>query len=170
MKEETNNKNVIIACHEDDEIIGNFEIIDNPDNPPVILYVGDSPQCRRDEALKLREHTGVTIQMFCKSVPSVFLNPSNTIYAPDPIYETHPLHRLWGGQLENYLRQGLNVIFYNTTMSAPYIHETRKPKEKEALLNLIYPSQKSLWKYEKKYIIYEGRCKWLMENNREEVI
>jgi len=160
--EETNKKNVIIAVHPDDEILGNFEIIDNPENPPVILYVGDPIQKRREEAMKLREHMGITIQIFCNSVPQVFLNPSNTLYFPDPTSELNPMHRLYGSQGENYLRQGLDVVFYTTNMNVAYIHETKKPEEKEKLLNLVYPSQSDLWKYEKKYIIYEGRCKWLL--------
>jgi len=162
MKEETNNKNVIIAPHCDDELLGCFEILDKPDNLPIILYVGNPTQKRREEALNLKKELGINIMMFCNSVPSVFLNPSNTLYFVDPIYETHPLHRLWGSQGENYLRQGLDVIFYNTNMTANYIHETKKPEEKEKLLNLVYPSQSDLWKYEKKYILFEGRCKWLM--------
>jgi len=159
---ETNNKSIIVAVHPDDEIISNFEILDKPDNLPIILYVGNPSQERREEALKLKDELGIRIMMFCNSVPPVFLNPSNTLYFPDPSTEIHPLHRLHGSQGENYLRQGLGVVFYTTTMMTHYIHEIDKPKEKEALLNLIYPSQKSLWKYEKKYIIFEGRCKWLM--------
>lgn len=155
-------KNVIVSCHPDDEIIGCFEVIDNPENKPILLYMGNPPQERREEALNLKKELGIQITMFCNAVPPVFLNPSHILYFPDPIYETHPFHRMWGAQGENYLRQGLNVVFYNTNMTAPYIHEVKKIKEKETLLDLIYPSQKDLWKYEKKYIIFEGRYKWLL--------
>ena len=34
-------------------------------------------------------------------------------------------------------------------------------KEKEAMLNEVYPSQSDLWKYEKKYILFEGFSQWL---------
>jgi len=160
---EQKNKIVIVACHCDDEILGNYEIIrDNPDNPPVILYTGNPPQERREEATKLKEHTNVTMQMYVNSVPPIFLNPSTTLYFPDPVNEIHPLHRLYGSQGENYLRNGLNVIFYSTMMNATYIHEVENPEKKEDLLNKVYPSQSDIWKYEKKYILFEGRCKWIM--------
>ena len=48
---ETTKKNVIIAVHPDDEIISCFEILDKPDNLPIILYVGNPIQERREEAL-----------------------------------------------------------------------------------------------------------------------
>lgn len=159
------NKIVIIAPHCDDELIGCFEIIEknNDNNPPIIIYVGNPSEERRQEALKLKEHTNIQIQMFCQSVPPIFLNPSTTFYFCDPYFEIHPLHRLWGSQGENYLRQGLDVIFYNTTMTAPYIRETKDPQKKEELLNKVYPSQKSLWTYEKKYFLFEGYNKWIVE-------
>lgn len=157
------NKIVIVAPHCDDCLIGCYEIIrDNPDNPPVILYVGNPPQERRDEALKLRDHTDITMQMFCNSIPPIFLNPSTQFYFPDPSTEIHPLHRIWGSQGENMLRNRMNVIFYTTNMNVPYIHEVENSQKKEDLLNEIYPSQKSLWEYDKKYILFEGRCKWLI--------
>lgn len=160
---EMKNKIVIVAPHCDDEIIGCYEIIqNNPDNPPVILYVGNPIQERRDEAIKLREHTGVTMQLFPNSIPPIFMNPSTVFYFPDPIYETHPLHRLWGSQGENMLRGGLNVTFYTTNMNSPYVHETKEPEKKEELLNKMYPSQKLLWEYDKKYVLFEGRYKWIM--------
>lgn len=160
---EEKNKIVIISPHTDDCVIGCYEIIlDNPDNPPIIIHVGNQSQERREEAMKLREHTNITVQMFCNSIPPIFLNPSTTLYFCDPIYETHPLHRLWGSQGENYLRSGLDIIFYNTTMTAQYIHEVENSNEKEDLLNKVYPSQSDLWKFEKKYILFEGRCKWIM--------
>jgi len=69
---------------------------------------------------------------------------------------------MWGMIGESMLRSGINIIFYNTNMNAPYIHELKDSKEKEELLNKVYPSQKSLWEYEKKYVLYEGRNKWIM--------
>lgn len=159
---EEKNKIVIVSPHCDDELIGCYEIIEkNKDNPPVILYIGDPPKERREEAIKLREYTGITIQMFVNCIPPVFLNPSTTLYFPSPD-EIHPLHRMWGVQGESYLRNGLNVIFYTIDMNVKYIHEVENPNDKEELLNKIYPSQSDLWKYEKKYILFEGYQKWIM--------
>lgn len=150
---------VIIAPHPDDEIIGNFEVLIK--EKPIIIYTGQIDQTRKEEALNLKKYTNIGVQLFLYSIPTPFLNKEATLYFPDPIYETHPDHREWGNIGEQYLRQGLNVIFYTINMNAPYIHKVEW-KEKEELLNKVYPSQKSLWEYEKKYILFEGRSKWLM--------
>jgi hypothetical protein len=62
---------------------------------------------------------------------------------------------------EQIARAGFDVVFYSTIMNVPYIHEVKDPQLKETLINRVYPSQKDLWKYEKKFILFEGRCKWI---------
>jgi len=150
---------VIIAPHPDDEIIGCYKYL-MKDNP-IIIYDGDTPQERRQEAKKLMEHTDVQIQLYQKAIPPNFINNETIFFFPDPIYERHPLHRSWGNIGEELARRGMNVVFYNTNMNAPYIHEVQNVAAKEALLNTIYPSQGDLWKYEKKYVLFEGYCQWL---------
>jgi len=151
---------VIIAPHPDDEIIGAWEILKN--EKPIIIYSGNTENNRREEALKLKDHVSIKAQLFQMSIPTSFTNDQFTIYCPDPIYDINPEHRMWGMIGESLLRNGIDVIFYNTNMNAPYIHEVKESEKKEELLNKVYPSQSSLWKYEKKYIIYEGRNKWIM--------
>ena len=158
--EEPKKEIIIVAPHCDDEIIGCWEILQK--EKPIIIYSGDTDNKRRTEALKLKEHTDIKAQLFQMTIPASFLNKNTTIYVTDPIYENHPLHRLCGSMGESFLRSGLDVIFYNTTMTAPYIHEVQEPDKKEELLNKVYPSQKDLWKYEKKYILFEGYNKWII--------
>jgi len=118
---------------------------------------------RRSESMKLKEFTNVSMQLFCNSVPPILIDPSTTFYFPSPVDEIHPDHRRLGVMGESMLRNnGLDVIFYTTTMTVSYIHETKNPKGKEELLNNVYPSQSDLWKYEKKYILFEGYNKWIM--------
>lgn len=150
---------IIIAPHPDDEIIGNFEILTTTN--PMIIYDADTYKKRRDIAMKLKEHTDIKIQLFHKNIPQAFLNKENTIYMPDPIYESHPLHRYWGNIGEQLARDGYDIVFYTTNMNAPYIHEVEKSTKKEELLNKVYPDQADLWKYDKKYILFEGRTKWI---------
>ena len=153
----------IIAPHCDDEIIGCFEIINDISNNVIVMYSGDVEQSRRQEALKLQEHfPNVRVQLFQNSIsPPMLSNPNITFYFPNPVTEIHPSHRVWGFVGEGMAREGKNVIFYTTIMNTPYIHEVECPDKKEDMLNKIYPSQKSLWEYEKKFILFEGRCKWL---------
>jgi len=162
MSEEKRIEHVIIAPHYDDEIIGCWEILNNPLVKPIIIYMQDNKD-RQNEAIKLKTFIErVQIQLFQRSIPSHFLNPSNVLYFPDHIFEFHPDHRKWGATGEEYLRQGLNVIYYSINMQAPYIHEVKDFKGKRHLLEKVYPSQKSLWKNEAKYYLFEGYCKWIM--------
>jgi hypothetical protein len=162
MQENKKSDIIIIAPHYDDEIIGCWEVISNPIIKPIVIYMQDDEE-RKKESLKLKTHIeNIQVQLFQKSIPNMFLNPNNVLYFPDPIFEFHPDHRKWGAEGEKLLRQGLNVVFYNVNMQAPYIHEVKDIKGKKRLLEKVYPSQKSLWKYEYKYFLWEGYCRWIM--------
>lgn len=152
---------VIIAAHPDDEIIGCYEVLQK-EKHIIIIYGVDTLQNRRNEAMKLKEHIeGVKVQMFQSNIPMTMINHQHKFYFPDPIYETHPRHRELGMAGELYARNGFDVTFYNTTMNAPYIHESGRSDMKRVLLNEVYPSQKDLWKYEHKYFLFEGYSKWI---------
>lgn len=156
--------NIIVAPHPDDEIIGCYKILVQPVKT-MIIYDGETPQSRREEAMKLKDSftTYGFGQLFLKSIPTNLMTTDTTFYFPDPIYETHPLHRQWGNLGESLARTKMNVIFYTINKSTPYISELDESqiRDKEELLNKIYTSQKSLWEYEKKYILFEGYCKWI---------
>lgn len=156
--------NVIVAPHPDDEIIGCYKVLMEA-KKCMIIYDGETLPDRREEVTKLKDSfsTYGFGQLFLKSIPSNLMTPENIFYFPDPIYETHPLHRQWGNLGESLARTKMNVIFYTINKLTPYISELNslQIKEKEELLNKVYPSQKSLWEYEKKYILFEGYCKWI---------
>jgi len=153
-------KNVIIvAPHPDDEIIGCFEIIKT--FPTMIIYDADTPNKRREEAMKLKDEFDVMVQLFQKSIPPNFMSAKETVlFFPDPSYETHPLHRQWGQLGESIARSGQNVIFYTTNMNTPYIYETEHSRHKELTLNKFYKSQKSMWAFDHKYFLFEGYSSW----------
>ena len=163
--------NLILAPHPDDELIGCFEILKNRNEEFIILHASCITDVRRlDEIGNIKSGTNFNIK---KVVPVIYVSnyiqkwfswselKKITIYAPDPIYETHPLHREWGHVGENLARRGLDVIFYSINMRAPYIHEVRETETKEKLIRWCYPSQRSLIESDKKYILFEGRCKWI---------
>lgn len=154
---------VIIAPHADDEIIGCFEILRS--NKCAIVYTERMSPERQKEIMTLKNYLDNPImQFFLSQVPQSLMNPDNTYYFPDPIYEFHPAHRKQGHLGEQMLRDGFNVIFYSIQMNAPYIHELKEGTmvEKMSLLDNVYPSQMSLWNNDAKYYLFEGRNKWIM--------
>lgn len=157
-KEEPAKISIIIAPHPDDEVIGCWEKLD----PNItILYDAAISNTRREEALGLRKFYPNCKQIFQHSIPQPLLKRIHTYYFPDPVYEIHPAHRRWGMMGEMLARDGYDVVFYSTIMTAPYIHEVRLPLEKLKVLHEVYHSQEDLWKYDHKYFLFEGRCKWM---------
>lgn len=149
---------VIVAPHADDEIIGCFE---NLTRNPIIIYSDDIILERKMETKELLKYRNIKAQLFLRSIPSTFLNQNHEFFIPDPVYEIHPKHREWGHIGESMFRAGLDVTFYTTTMQAPYIHEVIEIGKKD-LLDIVYPSQKSLWEFDHKYYLFEGYCKWMI--------
>ncbi len=158
-------KNVIVAPHMDDELIGCWEIIRICPSNCYILFTNPSldflpKNYKKDEWLK---GWGVNyLFMFPTSIPKSLLNDRYRFYFPDPIYEFHPDHRKQGAIGEELLRKGYDVIFYNVNMQAPYIHEVKDSHIKRSWLNNSYPEKEDLWKYDHKYFLFEGRCKWML--------
>jgi len=109
----------------------------------------------------LKEHVKIKAQLFLMTVPPSLMLETTKFYFPDPSYELHPNHRLTGFMGEQLARNGYDVTFYNTNMNAPYIHECKNSDGKLALLNTVYPDQKSLWEYDHKYFLFEGYSKWV---------
>ena len=155
------NEYVIVSPHGDDELIGNYSAIVIKKINPIIIYTSDMDEERKTEILQLPKFIDVKAQLFCKEVPSNLLSPNSILFFPDPINEIHPEHRRCGARGEEFARRGLNVIFYSTNMNVPWIREIEDFKKKRHLLEKVYPSQKSLWKTEFKYLLYEAHQKWI---------
>lgn len=153
-------RNIIIAPHIDDELIGCFELLTKR---PIIVYLDEQfTEERQKEALELKARGFASAQFFQHSIPPQLIKPTNTLYFPDPIFEKHYQHRKWGAIGEQLVRSGMNVIFYTINMEAPYTRHCKDQDTKKDLLYQIYPSQKWLWEMDHKYWLFEGRCRWLM--------
>ncbi len=150
--------NIIIAPHVDDEVIGCYSILKK--EKCQIIYTNTPNEIRLNEANNLKNYLNVN-QLFCDNIPSIHLSKSKTYYIPHPIYEIHPEHRKWGAIGENMARDGYNVIFYSTNMNAPFIREEQYANDKKILLDKVYKSQSDLWKYDHKYFLFCGFCKWI---------
>ena len=83
---------IIIAPHADDEIIGCFKILNDPDIKPIIIYTEDMEKERQIETMGIREHFSIKAQMFKYSIPPQFMTTTTTFYFPGPD-EIHPDHR-----------------------------------------------------------------------------
>ena len=101
---------VIIAPHFDDEIIGCYEVIMNPLIKPIIVYLQDDEE-RKKESLSLKKFIDrIQVQLFQKSIPSVVIDPKNVLYFPDPYFETF---------LKKYIQ--VRRIFGNMKISISYL-------------------------------------------------
>jgi hypothetical protein len=149
---------IIVAPHGDDEIIGCFELLAQK---PIILYDSECMDSNRKEEIQNLKKYYEVEQWFSNQFIEEFEKDEFTVYIPDPVYEIHPRHKFWGQVGEQLARSGKDIIFYTTNMNTPYLHECKDPVGKKELLNLVYPSQEDLWKYEHKYFLFEGRCKWI---------
>ena len=103
---------IIVAPHCDDEIIGMYSILVDKSISPVIIYTEDTPNERRQEALKLKTFlSNIKVQLFAHHVPEAFLNSNSILYFPDPIHEFHPDHRKIGYRGEELFRRGSAKTF-----------------------------------------------------------
>uniref|UniRef100_A0A6H1ZVY4 Uncharacterized protein n=1 Tax=viral metagenome TaxID=1070528 RepID=A0A6H1ZVY4_9ZZZZ len=155
--------NIIIAPHPDDEIIGCYELI-NGGKIDGVVY-GEVADDRRNEVKLVIAKLGLRFALFDDDSWAKLYElteQGHTFYFPDPIFETHPDHRMWGFEGEKYARMTeKNVIFYSTNMRAPYVHKVTPCKRKRDFLEYVYPSQKKMWENDQRYFLFEGRCQWL---------
>jgi len=155
---------IIFAPHADDEIIGCFSLLQSGKVNEILfgsslsLYECDSSKLNKDFNIKTS-----TAYVTNEGVPmyDVKKYKEYTLLFPDPIYETHPYHKVWGAFGLILFQRGYDVIFYSTNMNAPYIQEVKNWKEKKQALDRYYIEKSDLWKYDYKYFLFEGYTKWI---------
>ena len=144
---------IIVAPHEDDEIIGCFEILQEATNKNLQVQV------MYPNSLTPPQHycevSALSFKVIIGRACWPFLFPTKVekniqFFFPDPVYETHPEHRRLGQIGEGLLRKGGDVVFYSVNMQAPYIREVKNPEQKKQALNLYYPEKSDLWRYDHK--------------------
>ena len=156
---------LIVAPHMDDEIIGCYEVLVKSKGPIIIFTDMDEVpgNYKKNCTTQYYGSEWKDGEMgFFPNLPKDLIDKEVEYYFPDPIYETHPEHRKQGALGEELFRKGYDVIFYNTNMTAPYIHKVKNWEKKVHLLNKWYHDKSSLWKYDYKYFLFEGYCKWIL--------
>ena len=152
---------VIIAPHADDEIIGNYEVLETGHVTsvavPDIKTAGEMEYCSL--------HYNFKIVMISEVLERAMFHKDILYFFPDPFQEYHPDHKYWGMEGYKLAMRNKQVIFYNTNMNAPYIREVTKWKDKRQLMDALYPDKMSLWEYDHKYFLFEGHHKFLYEWN-----
>ena len=150
-------KTIIVAPHADDEIIGCFHILTTSNN---LLVLFDNLKAW-DEAKESSDYFQFEKEIITDALYKLRW-ANHRFFFPDPYFELHPLHRKLGAIGESFVREDReNVFFYTTNMNAPYIRELQNGDRKQVALDSCYPDKKSLWKYDHKYFLFEGHCKWV---------
>jgi len=163
MKNKPDHLHIIVAPHVDDEVIGCFDILSNPDNKCAIVYSNFDLTDERAEEIKRVKDKFDNIKFYFRnrSIPNQLIDPNNYLHFPDPFIEHHPHHRLIGLIGYELFQKGYPVFFYSINMQAPYIYNIDNWQEKKKVLNELYPSQKSLWENDHKYFLFEGHCQYV---------
>jgi hypothetical protein len=160
--------NVIFAPHPDDELIGCYSVLEIGE-PCTIIFTTDIEDFRLQESQRLKSYFDVTIKKDLRPIIEIInaLQNEQAIHEflfPDYYWELHPEHKQLGHEgYKLWKNSKLDIQFYSTNMNCPHIFELSDfdKKNKEKILNSVYSSQKELWAYEKKYIYFEGRVKYL---------
>ena len=171
------NKCVIFAPHVDDEVIGCSEVIlDNNFKDIQVVYIFPEEESRLSEGKAMVDYVSEKLNKTIEV--DYFPIEKNVIYTLDDIMtyvnndedkvlffpteqDKHPDHVLvgsWGTTLAQFTN--IPIVFYTTRMNVKWCRRAKYPKKKRELLN-FYASQKSLWKNDYKYFLFEGYCVWL---------
>lgn len=159
----TEKVHVIIAPHIDDETIGCFSILANPKNKCILVYSGFDMNDERAVEIDCvkTQFENIALHYVARQVPAPLFSDEHILHFPDPRYETHPDHVLIGNMGMELFHRGREVCFYSVNMQAPYIRKVLNSDKKKLVMDSLYPSQSDMWKYEAKYYLFEGHCRYL---------
>ena len=164
---------LVISPHPDDEIIGLFEVL-SKHHCDVLTFGKSDGDARIKEFLESAKFMGFTPFVFydLEQMRRALVVSSNglvspLVFTPDPS-ERHPLHRLCTSLVESIFSQRY-VVYYTTDMTTDYVQVADHSDEKHKALDMMYPSQADMWKYEHKYWLFEGYRKKILAPEEVEV-
>lgn len=172
-----NYEHVVVAPHCDDEFIGCFELLVKAQRA-IVLIQEECTVERLNESHTMMRNIFSTFNGG-KSKSVYFQNLNHRLHVagdkgvntcvfwfPDPLYETHPDHKIYTPSLQERLTSNAFVCkgqqclfgFYSVNMNAPYLHvlpqdiSERKMREAKA-----YKSQEGYFKQHNDSFFFEGR-------------
>lgn len=157
----------LFAPHVDDEVIGCRSLLAGPRKLNLqVVYTEPHDQDRMKEAdyaAKKFRYSHMFIGSSHINEYSKIIRESTVVVAPDHHWELHPAHKKIGSLAWIISQQHKKrFISYSTNMNTPYIVELPavKQREKQMAMDLLFPSQASLWKYDYRYFLFEGLSEW----------
>lgn len=166
---------LIFAPHADDELIGCWSLFTRMGERRLVAYCEHLDQTRLGEVMRAgrefdyeaRSRAGESLTSFIDNVLSEATEHQGqnklTVWAPDPHWELHPLHKLVGALAhEASKRWSIPFGTYSTNMNVPYLRElsSYEREAKKRALDSYFPSQKSLWEHDHRYFLFEGMSIW----------
>ena len=138
-------RNVILAPHLDDEIIGCFSILKEGD---LVFYFKDDYR-----AVNLNRQGYAWVYEHLAPGDSLVLHPDDVLYIPSR-YDYHPLHR-------EVNRFAVSVHhphkrWYSVEMNTPWLEEEENPKAKRACFEKLYPGEVETICKNDKYFLFKS--------------
>lgn len=159
----------IFAPHADDELIGCWSLVSQMERFHLTVVYFDLNTVRKREAMaSASKHRFVFSEASWgesafTAVEEYVATHTGVFWAPDPHWELHPYHKFVGTAVHlACLRNQKQFGTYSTSMNAPYLTTLSEAERKMKLeaLEECYPSQRSLWLHDHRYILFEGRALW----------
>jgi hypothetical protein len=137
---------LILAPHADDEVIGCWSVLLDPEVTVSVVYFFELTDERKAEALVCCASFGFDLEFA----------DFNTYEIPDGYHEVYvPSRKDWHAdhKMVNAKYRNKATKFYSVDMACGKLVQV--PRAKQKLLNDIYPSQASLWENNDKYWLFE---------------
>jgi hypothetical protein len=147
-------KYVVVAPHPDDELIGCYHLFRKKLVKKVLYYnLNRMSKARQKEAVNFCKDMGVEYNILTDSSISE-LSKTETYLIPFST-DHHPEHK-WIHSL--FKHHFTNIGFYSIDMNNDFVRELDEKDKtaKKRMLDTYFPSQKSLWKSDWKYWMFEG--------------
>lgn len=140
---------LIIAPHVDDELIGCYSVITNPDNRVSVVYLHELTMERLAEATQASSAFGFDAFPDSSVLTEEFIRGFDRVYVPSR-RDWHIAHRE-----ANAKYRVLATHFYSVDMPQGIFLGNEISQAKHAALDRCYPSQSALWMANAKYYLFE---------------